>query len=367
MGAQPPGLSVLLDATGCTTAADAVEWIGEGHPVDIESDRHALLQALVSYASEAYFFPALRRLAREVASSDLDSAAVLFEPGTIVSAADVRRTLDRIASKCAGRTLAGINSSAVIASQRDDSATVAALCAVAGVSYSELQLRVPGLPAHGAGSWSPSQLRRAFELIDALVRDEVSAELPGTVPARALELMQSLGDGAGWQAVEGFRVTGVPYEALLAQRINGGAWLAHRNRTSNKLAPLLARRLCDALDARTVAYRLSGALGGDTPPKVMSALSGCDHQIGLLVEHNDAAVFAVIFSSARDSGTASKNAGRLRAMRRAVGLPIAIVVAGPGWAARNETADLALDFSGLLYSESALDVLADEIGKRTTT
>ena len=56
----------------------------------------------------------------------------------------------------------------------------------------------------------------------------------------------------------------------------------------------------------------------------------------------------MIFSSARDGGTASKNAGRLRAMKRAPGLPVAVVVAVPGWTVRNETADLAADFGGYL-------------------
>ena len=73
------------------------------------------------------------------------------------------------------------------------------------------------------------------------------------------------------------------------------------------------------------------------------------------------AVFGVIFASARDSGTASKSASRLRAMKRASGLPIAVIVAGPGWAARNETAALAKDFEGMLYSEQSLVRLTTDI------
>ena len=48
-------------------------------------------------------------------------------------------------------------------------------------------------------------------------------------------------------------------------------------------------------------------------------------------------------------------------MKRVAGLPVAVVVAGPGWAARNETAALAMDFEGRLYSERSLAELTAEI------
>jgi hypothetical protein len=84
--------------------------------------------------------------------------------------------------------------------------------------------------------------------------------------------------------------------------------------------------------------------------------------MGLIaLDSDEHAGYGVLFSTARDSGTASKNASRLRAMKRADGLPIAVVVAGPGWAARNETAALAASFGGRLYSERSLDELANDI------
>jgi hypothetical protein len=306
---------------------------------------------------------ALRRLARAVAASDLDSANFLFETEAIVPASQFRATLDRLAAMCPDGRLETINASALIAAQRSDAFTLEALCYVAGLSYKELAERVPNLPSRASGPFGPTQLRRAFDVLDAIVRGTTTIDFPGAEPARPIELMPRVGLGrSGWNMVEELRAHGAPYEVLLSQRAAGGSWLAHRNRTSSKLAPMVADRLCRDLDERQVTYRRSTGVGGDTSPTDMSVISGCDKQMGLVIlGPSGNAVFGVIFSTARDSGTASKSASRLRAMKRAPGLPIAVVVAGPGWAARNETAALAMDFEGRLYSERSIAQLTAEI------
>jgi hypothetical protein len=339
-------------------------WLGEDHPIERGSDLNQLLRAVVNHGgAHEYAERALRRLARAVAESDLDSATFLFETETIVPASYFRATLDRLAALCPDGGLGTISGSTLIAAQRSDTFTLEALCYVAGLSYKELAERVPDMPSRANGPFGPSQLRRAFEVLDAVVRGTTTIDLPGAEPARPIELMPRVGLGrSGWDVVEDLRAHGVPYEVLLSQRAVGGSWLAHRNRTSSKLAPLIADRLCRDLDEHGVAYRRSTGVGGDTSPTEMSLVSGCDKQMGLVILHpSRGAVFGVIFSTARDSGTASKSASRLRAMKRVAGLPVAVVVAGPGWAARNETAALAMDFEGRLYSERSLAELTAEI------
>jgi hypothetical protein len=343
---------------------EALSWLADDHPIELETDLHHLLRAVVLHG-KGYVDQtgALRRLARLVAASDLDSATVLFDHEAILPASRFRQTLDRLASRCSGGTLGGITADAVIAAQRDDPFTLEALSFVAGLAYKELTERVSDLPGNAAGPFGPSQLRRAFEALDAIIEDRLTTDLPGAVPARPIELMPRVGLGkGGWEAVDALRVGGVPYELLLSQRAAGGAWLAHRNKTSTRLAPLLVDRLCSELQTRGLDFRRSTGLRGDTPPNTIRQLSGCDKQLGFVVLNPARrAAFGVIFSSARDSGTASKNAGRLRGMKRPHDLPIAVVVAGPGWSARNETAELAADFGGWLYSENSLPALADEI------
>lgn len=42
-------------------------------------------------------------------------------------------------------------------------------------------------------------------------------------------------------------------------------------------------------------------------------------------------------------------------------LHLSVVLAGAGWSARNETADLAIAYGGRVYSERSLDRLAEEV------
>jgi len=363
-------LTVLKKATGRTTIPDALSWLGDGHPIEHGSDLHEVVRALVFQVNDsADYDHALRRIARLIAVSHLDTATVLFGVESIVPAAQFARSLHLLASRCPGGTLARITPSTLIRSQREDPFALETLAAVAGLSYNELAERVPELPATAAGPFTPSQLRSAFATVDSIVRGEVTTTWPGAIPAMPIELLPDIGLGRnGWEAIEDMRTLGVPYEVLLAQRAAGGAWLAHRNRTSNKVASFLADALCQELKAHGAVIRRSTSLGGETTPKVLGELTGCDKQLGLVVvDRRGNAKFGVIFSVARDSGTASKNASRLRGMRRPSAFPIAIVVAGPGWAARNETAELAASFGGRLYSDIALEALVEDIMATTAT
>jgi hypothetical protein len=355
--------AVLLAATGTPSVADAVSWLADGHPIEAGSDLHAVLRALVLQKPSADYERATRRIARIVAASHLDTAAVLFDRQAIVPAARFAQALSGLAAKCHGGNLDQISASALISAQREDSFTLEALAAVAGLSYNELADRVDSLPSAPTGPFMPSQIRAAFATLDGIVKGILSTDWPDAVSARPLELMPGIGLGrSGWDAIEDMRANGVPYEVLLAQRVAGGSWLAHRNRTSSKLATMLAAELCRELDRNNVPYRRSTALGGDRTGREIAELSGCDKQLGLLIlDPDERAAFGVIFSVARDSGTASKNASRLRAMKRSPTLRIALMVAGPGWAARNETADLAVHFGGYLYSDSAIQILVKDI------
>lgn len=364
MGDVTTTTQALLAATGQDSVDEAVQWIADDHTLASTVEPHDLLRALVEldvpYEERE---GAIRQMARRLARSDVDSAAVLFEAESIVPASLFGQALDTLAGKCTDNSFVNISAKVVIAAQRDDKAVMETLCAIAGISFSELSSRVSGMPAQAQSRWSPSQVRDAFKLIDALIQGTVKTDLPGAVAARPVELMPKVGVAeSGWASIESFRVGGVPYAGLLAQRAAGSGWLAHRNKTSSKLAPLIAERLCEELDARSIDYLRAKSLGGSSPPATLAAKTGSDKQVGLLVRNTDGKpTFTVIFSVARDSGTASKNAGRLRTMKRPRELPAAVVVVGPGWESRNETADLAVAFSGRIYSDRTLKELADEI------
>lgn len=354
----------LMRATRQSSLADALNWIANGYALD--GDEQAALRDLTAIGEqEPDRQRAAQMLTRRLSQSKVDSAAVLFRLDSAVPALRYRAALDHLAGLTADKTLRTIVARAVLAAQRDEPFTIEALCAVAGLSYGDLQERASGLPADPRASWDPTQVKAAFSVINDIVTGSVKAELTGAVPMRPLDLMPTLaGDRAltGWALVEDQRTRGVPYEVLLAQRAVGGAWLAHRNTTSSMLNHPLAQRLGETLTARRVRFLRATSVGGDTASSLLQKMAGSDGQIGLLaLDDRDQPIYAVAFSSARDSGTASKNANRLRNMRRDPALSMAVVVSGPGWSGRNETADLAMAFDGRLFSDQAIDGLADDI------
>lgn len=357
----------MLAATGRGTLEDALDWIAADNALHAGTDLHSLLQATVELHEDGpAATAAIRQLARQVTASDLDTASVIFDADSVAGGDAFRAALDLLAWKSPDHTLTTLNSSAVLAAQKENPFTMETLCAVAGLSYGDLEARVAGdLPSEATAHWSPAQVRAAFSVIEDVVQDRVQAALPGSVPARPVELLPGI---AGqqvpptWESVEQMRRGGVRYEVLLAQRAAGGAWLAHRNRTSGKIAHSIAARLCQELANRGLSYRRSTSVGGDTQPARIHELSDAGKQVGVVALNDDGvAIQAIIFSIARDSGTASKNIGRLRTMAHGARVPVSMVLAGAGWSARNETADLAIAYGGRVYSERSLDRLAEEV------
>ncbi len=156
---------------------------------------------------------------------------------------------------------------------------------------------------------------------------------------------------------------GVPYEVLLTQRAVGGAWLAHRNSTATLLGPIMGAQLCERLDHRGVAYWRSTALGGDVSKRQLGKLIGRDGeaaQVGLVTRADDEQPsLAVAIAVARDGGTARKTAGKLLQLPGHLRVPAAVVLLGPGWAERGETAELVPSFGGRVFTERTLDELAE--------
>ena len=361
-------LTMLRGATGRRTIEEALAWIAEGHRLEESADLHQLLQAIVAAdlcSGEAR--EAVRRLARMVAESDLDTASVIFAPEAISPPSRYRRVLDLLAWKSPTHSLDGITAEAVTAAQREDSFTMEVLCTIAGLSHRDLRERLgEQIPSEPSGHWTPRAVIAAFRVVDAVVRGKESTNVPGAIAAGPVELIlrdsMAKSAEAGWQLVERMRCDGIPYEVLLAQRTVGSAWGAHRNKTSSAVVPLIVGRLCGELDERGISYRRSTSAGGGTKPAEIRRLAGGTGQIGVLVlaSTGDPA-YAVAFSMARDGGTARKNAGRLQGVVKAAGVPVAVVVAGAGWSSRNETAELAVSVGGRLYSDRSIPALARTI------
>lgn len=325
----------------------------------------ALLRALVEYDGEGDVRAARERIVRSLAISNLDTASVLFALEEIRPPAQFRRALDALAWKSPTKRLDGLTAASVMAAQRAEPAVMPTLCAVAGFNWNRLDDWTDvALPTEGEERWSLKQVEAALEVIDARVEGTETTPLASAEPLRALELLSDVTGRSGWAAVEQMRTGGVPYEVLLAQREAGGAWLSHRNRTSNRVANVLADELCDRLEDAGVDFLRSRRLGGSVISSEIERLGGGSRSVGLVVRNGQRTpVAAVAFSVARDGGTARSSGSRLLKLRDA-SLPVLLLLAGPGWADRNETADLAEAFDGEIYTDEHLDELANELARR---
>ncbi len=373
---------LLLWATRQDDLLGAVSYLAEGHYIDPKADRTALMRALceVTAPDDDNARAAMRQLAREVAVSDLDTAAVLLRPDWVTAPSVYRRALDTLAQKCPSRSLAGgVSYRTVVAAQRENPDVLRTLAAVAGLSFKELVQRAGGSAAKDPRSVKePREVEPLFEVIDAIVCDRVRLDLPGGFPARPMELLADpdvTGPGrSGWGEIERFRTTGVPYEALLAQRVEGGAWRTHRDRTGRKHAYLVADDLCQKLTAAGVGHLRAKNCGGTVSgSRVEQLVGGGRGQVGVVaLARDESPSMAILISVANDGGSASKSGLRTAKLAEELNTPVAAVVAGLGWAGRNETADLARVVQGRLFSEknmvrlvSMLATDPEEPGERT--
>lgn len=356
-----PSDDVLKRATGRDSPGDAIAWIAEGHPLEEEVELQRLLRELASRnGSEPTTNKAIQRIVRQATRSEVDPARLLFRVGEVSTPDQFRRALDTLAWK-AGGSIALLEPVSLRAAQRECDDCIRTLCAVAALTYNNLCERATtSLPNNPEGDWSPSQIGAAYEVFDEVLASASDPDLPGAAAMRPIEHLAANTFGRdhldGWELVEQLRCGGVPYEVLLAQREAGGAWTRHRSRFSGSLSERIADKLCEKLDEENITYLRSKDVGGNSSRTDLQSLTGAGGSIGLVVMDDGEPVCAVGFSSAKDGGTARKNVGRLETLGNA-SIPVAVVVAGPGWAQRNETAELAKAVDGAVYPESQLDSL----------
>ena len=122
--------AVLRQATGRSSMAEAVAWLAEGHPLLNGVEPIEALQALeqVSGNGAGPTAEARRRLAKDAASSELDTARELFALDKLAPLTTYRRSLDRLAQSCPEGSLANISASAVKLAQQGDPNTIQVLC-----------------------------------------------------------------------------------------------------------------------------------------------------------------------------------------------------------------------------------------------
>lgn len=345
----------------------ALAWIGEGHPLVADVSIHELVEAVLA-ADEAGHIAeeAVRAVSLMVSRSTLDPATMLFQPELWPDASRLRAALDLLASKCPDGTLGSISATAVRNAQHADDSVMMTLCVVAGVTFDELCDRIAALmPRKAMGSWTNQQINAGFAEIDRIIRCEGGPLPAGAEAARPVELVDEIVGGqgmSGWDRMDHLRSEGVPYEVLLAQRIVGGAWEKHRDRTSKRPTRAVALDLQEKLRDQGFDVLLAAGYGGEIKQKDINELVGGGGEIGLVVRTLDkhAPFYAVTFALAKDGGSARKS-GATKAKMARPSVPVAVVALGPGWAERRETVSLIRSFGGAIFTELTIDALVDRI------
>jgi hypothetical protein len=291
----------------------------------------------------------------------LDPSADLLAIENVTEPSELRRALDVLAGFCRNGTLVRVDPAALTAAQRENAHVVEALCAVAGLSFRELSDRAApaSLPSSVTGPWTTAQLDAVFEIFDQIVRGSVKARIQGGTPARPVELLLPVaGAPDGWAAVEAFRTRGVPYEVLLAQRLVGSAWSAHRNSTAQVLPALIGDDVCAHLEAATISYWRLGRQNITKKFVAERIATGSDiGQVSIVAHADGRPLLAIAVSIATDGGTARKSGGKLEQLPAQLSVPAAVVLAGPGWAHRGESVGLVRAFAGRVFTDQTLDDL----------
>lgn len=307
--------------------------------------------------------------------SEIDPSSELLDIDAVTPPDSYRKALDCLAKATVSGTLRDVNVSAISSAQAQDALVIPTLCAVAGITYGELRGRADlSLPSDPTSAWSLPQVSAAFAVIDRVVRGTAKPRNPAAVVLRPVEMVFSDDEAArGWDLVEYMRSNRVPYEVLLAQRVVGTSWGAHRNSTSTKVQAQVTDELCRLFDQNDIRHRrlkrtkaarellATLSVGQDevlkeSPKDAFSALN----QVTVLADL-PAQTHAIAVSVATDGGTANKSGGKLVQLPAKFSVPVAVVLVGPGWAKRTESADLVRAFEGRTYTEITLDQLVQDM------
>lgn len=355
----------LLAATKQVRVQGALAWIEEGRQLRGPHRRHEVLGALAILSKEAAYGDhgdaALRAYTKRAVVSSINPAASLVGLDKVTAPSTYREALDVLRSRCRGGTLETVDPAAISAAQKEDHHVMDALCAIVGLSFRELADRAApaSLAASTTSAWTAPQISAAFAVVDEIVRGTSDASIPGGRAVRPVELLLApTGAAQGWAAVESMRMVGVPYEVLLTQRAVGSGWGAHRNSTQNVLPQLLRTQAIAVLTAAGhEIWHLGAGANADYLAKRIAVANDIG-QVVVVAHRGTQALLAVAVAVANDGGTARRSGATLRNLPDKITIPVAVVLAGPGWAERGESTQLVVAFEGRVFTDETLAELA---------
>lgn len=349
--------NTLREATGRRTVADALAWIAEGRALRGGATRELLDVAGRANATKVDGGnAAYRRLVRSLLASDLDTSTQIHSGDEIVTPATCDAILHDLAAGSGG-ALSKVNGQTLYATLRRFPQTIDVYLQIAGLTWREARERsTAALPAGTAGPWSPGQLDAVISLVsDTLENGQRPIESLSVNPEDARAVVDSSHAG------------GVSYGTLLAQRIAGGSWLAHRARTTQDVRRSVASAAVEAFKARGIEHWATVGEAGETVSSnyLSTLVAKPGRKVGQVAfvtrDERNVPTAAVLLAIAHDGGTARKTGATLVFAPADLTVPAFVIVAGQGWAARSESLNLFEAFSNRVYTDNTVGELADQL------
>lgn len=369
-------VQILLASTKRKSVEDALLWLSEGRPY-LASSQSALLPALVEAAelSLTAAAGALRSVTRKTLASNLDTSTSLVETDRVLSAAECDAALADISSRTFRGSLSAVTPGVLLDVHSRHPGVIEVYAQIAGLSYRELRARCAllgeTLPVDPAGRWTTAQLGAVIAAVGAIVTEPAPVADNRSVTAQPIELLLAGDDARGWALVDGARASGVSYGQLIAQRLVGSSWGAHRNGTANAFRVHIAAQLTTLLDSAGVKYLTTMAghhsqVGGQYLARLVGVDAKLVGQLAVVTKNAaDKPALAVMLAIANDGGTARKTAATLQSVPAMLRIDSAIVLAGQGWSVRGETDTLIRAFSGRAYGDGHLSELVAAASQRS--
>ena len=368
----------LLGATNQTSIGGALSWIAEGRRLRTHS-HVGLYEALVAAcdlgmlkASEA-----LRKLTQNALRSNLDTSVELLRTADILTSAECDATLADLVAHSTSANLQDLTVGAFLAVIPKRPRAVEVYAQIAGLSWRDLKDRSAKsgitLPSTSSSDWSPDQLKAVKAIVNEVIIGAAAVHMAGALPARPIELIHSSNGNMAWTEVDAFHRGGVTYGQLLAQRIAGGTWSAHRNRTATDVWSLLVEQVTQRLDGGGHAYWSCGKFSPARVTKsfLFSKISPSGEgpgQLSIVTQGTSGeADLAIFVAIAHDGGTARKTAATLLNLPDAVNVDCVIVLSGQGWSGRSEVDGLIRAFGGRVFGDRSLGELVSFVNDRVAT
>lgn len=191
----------------------------------------------------------------------------------------------------------------------------------------------------------------------ALINTAVDAITEGVKPTLGLHRLDKIDTRGGVRSVREIAGSGVPYPALLYERLLGRPFASHRDAVSEMVGELIERQVIEQLESHRVPYYRTGRA---------ERIRGFDQAPDFLAPDAETPKVVIEAKLTEDDGTARDKVTRVQhlgGIGRRRGFQVIACIDGRGFSVRKEDMKkLLLATSGKVFTLATIDRLIPETG-----